>query len=524
MEQRLSALVVDDERATREGIVRGLDWARLGIGEVREAADGLEALGLARERQPDILLCDVRMPRMDGVELASTIRQSYPWTQVVFLSGYADKEYLKAALRLGAIDYVEKPLDLEELAAAVGRAVAAAHLRAAAWPPGTSPPPDPYHAIEAAARALADPSAPVAETVEAAARGRLPLPPSGRLLTLVCRVDRTGVSPGQALSRTEIERELARLLPAPQGGCLYAVGPDEVLLHLALPGQLSAGDLAEHAGRLRAALVRMAGTERVAVGVGRIVSGMLELQESAASAAAALAAVFALGYGVHFYRVRTEGRAAIEDTAIAAALVERVSAGDPAGVDAVLSRFGALVRESCRLDPDAGRQASMRVALEIERLLSRSEAAAVGAGRPDLLWKVVSASPTIDDAVGHIRESALSLARDNEGTIRQGHAVSAALRTIEARFREDLGAAEIAREVGISANYLSTMFRRATGKTISETISEVRVHAAKDLLLKRELRVVDVAERVGYRDEKYFTRVFRKVAGMSPSAWRRAHA
>ena len=302
------------------------------------------------------------------------------------------------------------------------------------------------------------------------------------------------------------------------------MGPDEVLLHLALPGQLSAGDLAERAGRLRAALVRLAGTERVAVGVGRIVSGMHELHGSAASAAAALAAVFALGYGVHFYRARTEGRAAIDDAAIAAALVERVSAGDPAGVDAVLSRFAALVRESCRQDPDAGRQASMRVALEIERLRSRSEAAGVGAGRPDLLWKVVSASPTIDDAVGHIRESALSLARDNEGTIRQGHAVAAALRTIEARFREDLGVAEIAREVGISANYLSTMFRRATGKTISETISEVRVHAAKDLLLKRELRVVDVAERVGYRDEKYFTRVFRKVAGMSPAAWRRAHA
>jgi len=121
---RLGLFLVDDEKRTRDGIRDGFDWAGLGIEVVGEAEDGVEALARVRRAAPDILVCDVRMPRMDGIELTRILRDRYPRLQIVFLSGYSDKEYLKSAIKVNAVDYVEKPVDDGELREAVLRAAA----------------------------------------------------------------------------------------------------------------------------------------------------------------------------------------------------------------------------------------------------------------------------------------------------------------------------------------------------------------------------------------------------------------
>ncbi|WP_438445454.1 response regulator transcription factor [Gorillibacterium sp. sgz5001074] len=120
-------MIVDDEKKTREGLEKHLPWRRLGIDEVRLAKSGTEALELARSHPPDILLCDVRMPRMDGIELATVIRHQLPSCKLIFLSGFADKEYLKSAIQLRALRYIEKPVDMEEVCSAITEAVTLLH-------------------------------------------------------------------------------------------------------------------------------------------------------------------------------------------------------------------------------------------------------------------------------------------------------------------------------------------------------------------------------------------------------------
>lgn len=116
-------IVVDDEKKTREGLEKHLPWRRLGIDEILTAKSGTDALELARTHPPDILLCDVRMPRMDGIELATIIRHRYPACKLIFLSGFADKEYLKSAISLRALRYIEKPVDMEEVCSSITEAV-----------------------------------------------------------------------------------------------------------------------------------------------------------------------------------------------------------------------------------------------------------------------------------------------------------------------------------------------------------------------------------------------------------------
>lgn len=119
-----SVLVVDDEKMPRE-ILRGrLPWEELGVDRVEDAEDGAQALELARQHRPDIIISDVKMPRMNGLELAGAVREMYPECQFIFLSGYTDKEYLKGAIKLRAASYVEKPIDLEEVADVLRQVIA----------------------------------------------------------------------------------------------------------------------------------------------------------------------------------------------------------------------------------------------------------------------------------------------------------------------------------------------------------------------------------------------------------------
>ena len=111
----IKLIIVDDERVTRESLRDYIPWAELGIESVLTARNGTEALTLFESNRPNIVLTDIRMPKMDGIQLAERLREIEPRCKIVFLSGYADKEYLKRAIQLQATSYVEKPIDREDL-------------------------------------------------------------------------------------------------------------------------------------------------------------------------------------------------------------------------------------------------------------------------------------------------------------------------------------------------------------------------------------------------------------------------
>ena len=118
----MKLLIADDEKLTREGLKNGIAWEELGIDEIRLAHDGRDALRITETFLPDIVLTDVRMPHMDGIEMAKALKDRFPELSVIFMSGYSDREYLKAAIRLRAVSYVEKPIHLNEVSAAVAAA------------------------------------------------------------------------------------------------------------------------------------------------------------------------------------------------------------------------------------------------------------------------------------------------------------------------------------------------------------------------------------------------------------------
>ncbi len=108
-------LIVDDEYIVRAGIRKTVDWESYGIEVVGEASDGVRGMELALEKKPDIIMTDVRMQTMGGLDLLRQIKESKLDCEVIIISGYEEFEYVREALRCGAFSYLVKPVDNDEL-------------------------------------------------------------------------------------------------------------------------------------------------------------------------------------------------------------------------------------------------------------------------------------------------------------------------------------------------------------------------------------------------------------------------
>lgn len=111
----IKVLVVDDEAIVRKGIVLETDWKALNCVVVGEASNGEEGLEAVERFRPDLIVCDIKMPKMSGIEMLTTIRERGDNTPVIFLTAYSDFSYAQQAIRLSASDYLLKPFEDGEL-------------------------------------------------------------------------------------------------------------------------------------------------------------------------------------------------------------------------------------------------------------------------------------------------------------------------------------------------------------------------------------------------------------------------
>ena len=117
----IKLMIVDDEAIIRKGIHYYIDWAANGIEVIAEAEDGQEGFRLALQKQPDIIIADIKMPRVNGIEMAQKIREVFPQIKIILLTGYNKNEYLHSAIRFGVTDFILKSANPKDIIAGVLR-------------------------------------------------------------------------------------------------------------------------------------------------------------------------------------------------------------------------------------------------------------------------------------------------------------------------------------------------------------------------------------------------------------------
>lgn len=133
----MKVLVVEDEEMIRKGIVLAVDWAAMDCVVVGEAANGVEALEAVERLNPSLIITDLKMPRMDGIEMLRCLRDRGNHVYVIILTAYDSFTYAQSALRLGAVDFLLKPFhdgDLEQAVTALRRRMGGAEREEPALP------------------------------------------------------------------------------------------------------------------------------------------------------------------------------------------------------------------------------------------------------------------------------------------------------------------------------------------------------------------------------------------------------
>lgn len=526
----MKLLIIDDEERTREMLCKHIAWGELGIHEVETARNGLVALELCRSFRPDIVLCDIRMPKMDGIEFAKWLRETDLSCKLLFMSGFSDKEYLMSAIRLNALDYIEKPINLDKVREAVREAVESRKHEEKkrleerqlqdAYDEGL-----PYLRQEMVRKLITVPdSLHVQKALES--RETFLLPPEGVYTVIASSLY------WQPLQYPEdpklVQEALLRglnmnsTLASLHGICGF---DSRQFLIFILPGAFG-NSYREQRSVLEELYAEVAGiiggNIRFRMGVGDSIKERIQIPHSYRTALDACSLhYYSEGSRLIFSSELGGNRELATDWDMVRSLRRLLKQEELEAARSLIVNWTKQARAVCDLDIVRLKDSYFQFLLVILDV-------AVQLGFTDTdedterryIWKEIDRVPDLASMEEYILSflDLFQLPSEPEGSSAKMREI---LQYIHKRFYEKgFAIPEIANHVGLNETYLCSLFKKQRGSTVKEYISSLRVEKAKELLLSKELKLYEVADRTGFTDANYFTTFFKKYAGCTPSEYR----
>ncbi|MDD9269439.1 response regulator [Paenibacillus sp. GCM10023248] len=511
-------MIVDDETWIRKGLKAQIEWERLLLVPDSEASDGLEALQIAQDRMPDILITDVRMPEMSGLMLAESMLAGNPGLKVLIVSGYSDFEYAKAALQLEAVSYILKPIDPVELNEMLGKAV------------------DKLNA-EAVEKRLA------------------------QHLTGSLEKHTADLCHGTAGSATAASFLDALQLRGMHGKCIasvlfhyddaqYDASTMSALLEqtlLSLPSgskqcfiwergysRLAAAVLANDRWRLHD-FVRntLMGLQRSNIsGVWATVGNPAALNEPLGfrrsyQEALAMSERYGLQRKETLITYTQEEEEPIQHSypfQLQRKLHEAILRLDKSGSAATVREIEDYYRLTEGATLKHARRFLLSVVSDTVRNLLAEQTAFHG-GLIDRGFDFCLNIDTYEDLgrmMGwlsrYLEEVAAAMASANQRDVHRS--VLAAADYIREHYAEELSLNSVSTRYFVTSNYFSTVFKEVIGENFLEFLTRIRMEEAKALLTASELKIGQIGEKVGYADSRYFSKLFKKHTGRMPTEFR----
>lgn len=509
-------LIVDDERNIRDSIRDYIPWSELGILSADAACNGKDALRRAKARRPDILLTDVRMPKMDGIKLADAVKEMYPGCKIIFLSGYADKEYLKSAINLNAIDYIEKPVDMDEIKTVVGRAVALHQQEIARRNEMIQIQNQLYESMplirQELAQLLVQDNCPATQKLIKLSHYSIRISESGwytPLYVILNWRENTEQSP--------IKERLINACNEEYFHDKTLCGFDDACNLIIIAGiKISKPN---HA--FIRSLTNILGADAAytySVGLGRAVHELALIPSSFREAADLARMQFYMGTNRIFCEEKYSPVAL--DDALYAHFAEALKNGDHERANAIVEQ---ITRDLMRgRDQDISHVRNIYfnlLMLLFERARDKELIDTFGSDEKCYVWKEIGRFVTISELSKYLTSNI------KEVTIEKKSGLSLRacriMKYIDDHFSEnDLTLQAIAENVYLSQTYLCAFFKKSTGKTLNQYLTEVRMEKAKELLRDNGIKIYEIAQLVGFTDTNYFSSLFKKHTGCTPSEYK----
>jgi two-component system, response regulator YesN len=530
----LSIVIADDKPTARKGFETMIDWAAEGLAIVAVARDGREALEECRARQPDILLTDIKMPLLSGLDVARELRRQRSSPRVIFVSGYAEFQFARDAVEVRAEGYLLKPIRKEELLALIRSTVKSIrreqkqrHLLADLRSRYREYLPllrvSVLKELFSTETRAAQPDQ-MREQIEALG---LSLRPDVPTIAAVARIESYPAAAGgqPAEERRILELSVERMIrdELRDGHAeVFLSGQAEVSIIYQEANPLPIG-LAARLERLLQECRDILGVD-FSAGVGSPVAGIDLVRQSVREARLAVQHGQHVGRGsilcYESLQIPRDAAASASRPSLKAEIVNAVEVGNTSALDDLLGRFlSTFPLEGADTLLRTQAAATELLVLATQSLLSSAQEAEVASTIEALrmIFSTRSMTELRERVLGVLQSAGAHFAQqfDQQNTV----IVERVKKYVREHFAEEISMQAIADAVFYSPNYVSLVFSTTTGRTIKEFVTDTRIARAKHLLRNGSMLVFEVASECGY-DPHYFSAVFRKATGVSPRDYR----
>lgn len=515
----MKLLIVDDEQLTREGLIHSIDWQSLGINNIYQADDGIHGLALSRKYQPEIILSDVRMPRMDGIEMANQIRNHLPDCNIIFMSGYSDKEYLKAAIKLKAISYVEKPIDLEEIRAAVSEAVQNHSLLLKDKQNKSRRKQEEQEKL-ANMLSYMMPEESSGCCIQMFLELGFPIKPAFYFTTLIIKL----YPPISSLAenvRSSFIQSLHSILEKHHMDCIYTNKQDEYyIIHIFGADKPELSILKHIAAAISASIKTFAEFD---MAFGKTVSSPAKVSASYNTAVILLQSTFFTGPGKILYQHETPSvHKHVQLPEWPSLFMELLKDHAQEKSFSLAQDIYDFFAENSFLLPGQAKDTYYRLFNRLHEA-ARTEHITLSDNMEENItnWDYIESCHHLSEMHERFLKLLGSFYEKLESENNDNSVIYLIKEFINQKYQDDsLSVKDISEHVYLSSSYVCTIFKTETGQTLNQYLTEFRLDKAKRLLEDPRYKIAEISSRVGYSDGNYFGKIFKKNVGLSPSEYR----
>lgn len=534
-----TVIFADDEEELRKAIIKKIDWNAIGFEVIGEAENGAEALELVEKLGPDLLLTDIKMPFVSGIELARQAREIRPFMQIAFLSGYESFAYAQQAIQYNIISYLLKPISAEELTEELIRIREKLDERFQMLKTGEAESDlrEKAHRLE-----LMEFLMPVFMDQDDMALGkrkekkewmeqqavnlglRKTLDTEVRYLVLVTSLE--GDS-GENLTKPELILFVDSILKKyVQYGSVFSGG--KIISVLSAGGREAVKYIHILVTEIQQSAERILGMKS-RVGVSREFSRIAAGGTAYSEALAAMHYVPSGTAGIQFISDIESGTAReyeyIEETVTK--LDQLIKTGSRSELEQFLAGLFSKVRE----EKGTGNSCELLV-IQILATVYRTVNMSLDNNVPtEILTRFSFLERGFTDSIDAVQTRVIGLCRQAQDIISNHRKVSSeilsdkAIQIIETEFGDEmLTLVSLSERLHISSNYLSATIKKNTGETFISLLTRKRMEKAKEYLLCTPSKIQEIAGRCGYSDQHYFSYCFKKYYGKSPNKMRESAA
>ena len=543
----LKIFLAEDEVVVRETIKRMIPWEELGFELVGEAADGEMALPLLIRQQPDLLITDIKMPFMDGLTLARLAKKEIPGLKVVILSGYDDFNYAKQAIGIGVEDYLLKPITKNALIERLSE------IRSRYEHEKTQK--EYYEKFQREMQAyeknssrdffeaLVDGSMDMMEVYKRAEKLGLDIVAEAYnvlIFTMNCDEDFSGQRDEYSSWEAESLELLENFFAGHSSAMLFR--SNIFSYGVLLKGQRETIEENTRAcvDEIRKILSRQDGRREWFLAVGQSVERLSQIQKSYHTASRAFSQRYLYDENILYYdemetMEHPGGQAETEDNAYLQKV--DVNALNPAILQKFLSN--GLQEETENFVKDyfyAIGQEPMESLVFRNYVILNVRFSVIsfikGLGcdtnemeSADTEEVLAESGKNMESAIAYAKKmisQAIEIRDQNSGN-KNRSILRTAVDFIDSHYMdEEISLNTVANVANVSSNHFSALFSQNMGQTFIEYLTTLRMNKAKELLRCTGMRSSEIAGEIGYKDAHYFSYLFKKTQGMTPSDYRKA--